>query len=209
MRAAWLSSGTLSSAVISGIGAVNVAVFLASRRDASVYAGLTPDGAKIDSGEVWRCATSLVAHRGLAHLAINNALLVVVTPSAVRRLGGHRFLAVYVVGGTSANALRYAAGGRHGGGASGAIVAVASAGAVVALLDRGVAMPAAAVASAAILAVGLVAAHDLSDNHVLAAGIGAAVATSAATPRGGWVQAAGAIGAVALAAMGARTLLGR
>ena len=185
---------------------LNAAVFVVTRTHPAVYRRLIPEGRTIDRGEGWRCLTSLVAHRGAAHLAINTALLLVVTPFAVRRLTWPRYVAVYVVCGFAANALRYAAGGRHGGGASAAIVAVAGSAAVLDLLDRDVAPAVVASAIFACVLLGLGAAHTFSDNHVLAAGVGGAVAAGARFGRTRFWVATTAIALVGTAAMVTRML---
>lgn len=161
--------------LVAGLTAVDSAVLAVSRSHPGLYRALLPVGTKIDSGEAWRCLTSLVAHHGVTHLAINTGLTILVTPLALRRLRWSQFAVIYVGGGFAANAVRYAAGGRHGGGASAAVVAVASAAGVLELRRRDV--PALAVTGPVVIAVplGVAAAHQFSDNHLLAASIGGAV----------------------------------
>lgn len=101
----------------------------------SVLDRLVPSGAAIDSGELWRPLTSLVVHPGgWVHLGINTALLVITGPRTEAALGSRRFVATYLGAGSSANALRYVAGGRRGGGASAAIFAAAGAAGAAAVL---------------------------------------------------------------------------
>jgi membrane associated rhomboid family serine protease len=190
--------------LIGVITAVNGAVLVVIHAHPSLYQKLLPTGAEIDEGEGWRCLTSLVVHHNLVHLVINTALLVGMTPFALRRLTWLQYLAVYVVGGFAANAVRYAVGGRHGGGASGAIVAVAATAAVLELLDRDVSVTAVDAAVAAALVFGAGAARLFSDNHLLAAGIGGAVAAYPTHRRSRLSVATVVLGVTGVVAMAAR-----
>ena len=169
---------------------------------------LLPTGSRIDGGQVWRPLTSLFAHLSVGHLVINSALLVVVTPWAVRRLGVRRFLTVYLGCGFAANAFRYAVGGRRGGGASAGIAAVAAAAIASDVSGRGSRALNYVVIGSGTLA-GLCLARWFSDNHLLAIGIGAAVVLDASTrpiPRRFPVRLAAIVSAAA-AAMATRIAL--
>ena len=163
-----------------GLNGLTFAVQRVELGGAPIVERAVPTGAGIDAGEVWRPVTSLLVHPGgLPHLVTNSALLLLVAPRAQRELGSRGLLVTYVGIGFAANALRYAVGGRTGGGASAGIFAVA--GAALAGLahrrghDRAV-VPLTMVAVSA----GLGLAAAVGDNHALALGLGAECASSRA-----------------------------
>jgi len=169
-----------------------------------------PTGAAIDEGQIWRPLTSLLVHPGgLVHLGINTALLAAVGGPAERELDRERFLATYFCAGFATNAVRYALGGRPGGGASAAIFAVAGAASASRLHRSGRARQSDA-ATLVSIAGGLVAA-TAGDNHLLALGLGGALGRAAAstTDRRPFVQATGAVTAAGLVAMLGRSLSSR
>ena len=140
-----------------------------------------PTGDAIDDGEIWRPLTSLVVHPGgVVHIGITTVLLAAVGSWAERELAPRRALAIYVGGGCATNALRYAVGGRTGGGASAAIFAVAGAAGAswLARTGRG---RAGLAGGAVLVAVGLAIAATASDNHVLALGLGGLCGMAAAS----------------------------
>lgn len=162
-----------------------------------------PTGAAIDQGEIWRPLTSLLVHPGgLVHLGINMALLAAVGGSAEREIGRNRFVVTYFGVGFATNAVRYALGGRTGGGASAAIFAVAGA-ALGSWLHRSGRAPQSDVAALVSIAGGSVLAAAVSDNHLLALGLGGvfghAVANS--TDRNRFAQVTGAVASAGLVAM--------
>lgn len=171
---------------------------------------LLPTGGSIDEGEYWRPLTSLVVHPdGIVHLGVNTALLALVGPRAERELGTRRLLSVYVVAGFSTNALRYAVGGRTGGGASAAIFATAGAAASSWLCRDGRSATAITALTAGLVAAGLLIASITNDNHALAAGIGAACVGGLpdASQTTGLRHRLTAVGAIGLSAMVARGIL--
>lgn len=191
------------------LAALNGAIFLL--QDARVggktlVALALPTGAAIDDGEIWRPLTSLVVHPGgLVHLGINTAFLAAVGGPAERELGWSRFVVTYFGGGFATNAVRYALGGRKGGGASAAILAVAGA-ALAGWLHRSGRARQSDAAALASIAGGSVIAAVASDNHLLALGLGGAIGHAAAnsTNRKRFAQVTGAVAVAGLAAMASR-----
>ncbi len=176
VRQALVAAGSVAvvNAVVEAISDVPV------RPGETLHGLLVPSGERIDAGEYWRPLTSLVAHDGVAHVAINSALLFGIAPSAGKKLGLSRSGAAYVTGGFVANALRYVAGGRTGGGASGAVFALA--GACVTVESSSDRRRQAGAACLALAAIGVVLARRHSDNHLLALAIGGGYGLVASEP---------------------------
>lgn len=185
---------------------MNGAVYLiqdARIGDESIVDLAMPTGAAIDQGEIWRPLTSLVVHPGgLVHLGINTALLAAVGGPAERELGRHKFMATYFGAGFATNALRYALGGRTGGGASAAIFAVGGA-ALASWLHRSGRVRQSDVAVLVSIAGGSIIAATASDNHLLALGLGGSIGSAAASLTDGrrFLLVSGAVTAAGLAAM--------
>lgn len=167
-----------------------------------------PTGAAIDQGEIWRPLTSLLVHPGgLLHLGINTALLAAVGGPAERELGRNKFIATYFGAGFGTNAVRYALGGRSGGGASAAIFAAGGAALASWLHRSGCArqLDAAVLVS---IAGGSIIAATASDNHLLALGLGGAIGHAAVSLPDGrrFLLVAGAVTAAGVALMVGRIL---
>lgn len=145
-----------------------------------------PAGDAIDDGEIWRPLTSLVVHPGgVVHIGINTVLLAAIGFSAERELGPGRALVTYVGAGYATNALRYAVGGRAGGGASAAVFALAGAAGANWLARTG-RQRAGEVGATALVAGGLAIAATTNDNHALALGLGGLCGRAAAGDSPGW-----------------------
>jgi membrane associated rhomboid family serine protease len=82
--------------------------------------------AHVRTGEWWRLVTAMFVHVGPRHLLANIAALLVLGPALAAALGAARFAFVYIVAGTSGNALSYlvAPSDVVSAGASGAILGV-------------------------------------------------------------------------------------
>lgn len=193
------------------LAALNVAAFVVqdvTMGDRTLLDRALPTGSAIDDGELWRALTSVVVHPGgLVHLGINTVLLLAAGPRAEGQLDSRRFLATYVAAGFATNALRYAAGGTTGGGASGAIFAIAAAGSAVAWLqsDRRHREGAVWIASVALTGGGLVVAGTVSDAHLLALGLGALCGRAAHGEPGGFRRTMVALTLVGFVAMAVRS----
>lgn len=192
------------------LAVLNGAIFLLQEAhvgDETLVDLAAPAGEAIDQGEIWRPLSSLLVHPGgLVHLGINTALLAAVGGLAERELGRNKFVVTYFSAGFATNAVRYALGGRTGGGASAAIFAVAGA-ALASRLHRCGRARESDVAALIASAGGSSIAATASDNHVLALGLGGAIGHAARTSNHHrFAQVAGAVTAAGLGAMVSRIL---
>ncbi len=126
-RSAWLPVPAHRVVWLWALLALNGLVFLAmtAAGGSERTAVLVRFGAKVNiliaQGQYWRLLTACFLHIGLVHLLVNSYALWGIGQMLERRLGGGRFLALYLLSGVMGTALSFAGSRSLSAGASGAI----------------------------------------------------------------------------------------